>query len=240
MRYLSKVLKNICVLVEEPTEGKYTATEASTEEIYGKSADILLNQYDEKNSRLADHALKKADEIIRNAIAHAETIVSNAEKNADEAYRQGFMKGKQEAQESEEKKEDKIISDLSTLYERLENTKENTQNELRAEAIKFAFQIAEKIICHEIDKNDKIFVDMFKNAAEKIAKSGKILLKVGQREYPIACKYRQDLEKCIDGLEELTIKCVEQDSLCVIESAEGCVDFSVGAQFLKAKELIGA
>lgn len=240
MRYLSKVLKNICVLVEEPAEIKCTPTEAASEEIYDKSANIIMNQCDEKNSRLADHALKKADEIIKNAIAHAETIVSNAEKNADEAYRQGFIKGKQEARESEAKTEEKIISDLSALCERLENTKEDTQNNLKAEAISFAFQIAEKIICHELDKNDKSFVDMFKNAAGKTAKSGKILLKVGQREYPIACKYRQELEKCIDGLEELTIKCVEQESLCVIESAEGCVDFSVGAQLLKAKELIGA
>ena len=196
-----------------------------------------------ETEKMVGEAVGKADEIVKKAKEDALRIIKQARAEAEEsyhdAYEKGYGEGLKTAKKENYENEKILVDQLQNLMERLSSEKQKAKDEVNAEALDFAFELAEKITDIEIDRNDKAFVNICKKAVSHVEEAKSAVLRVGPREYAIASRYGSEIKKALSGLPNLQIQLDEnRTGSCVLETDTGLVDASVKAQLSRARQLI--
>jgi flagellar assembly protein FliH len=141
----------------------------------------------------------------------------------------------------------RMNNELFEIRQELENACEaarlkNTQAcmELKNGQPALAMRLAAKILRHEVNNNEKAFLNLFENAASHIAQTDSAVLKAGPQGYETAVRLEKELEKSINGVKTFEIKLFGRDNgLCIIETPYGSIDASVDTQLEKAARTMG-
>jgi flagellar assembly protein FliH len=133
----------------------------------------------------------KMEEILDNARNQAAQIVLDAREDAEEelkrGFRQGFEEGSEEGKRSfDEKTEAKIREDdetLKRLLDEIYEERERTYSALESEVTNLAVEIVRKIINPAEDELENVYMSLIKNALRQMPTEGKVVLRVGPKEY---------------------------------------------------------
>lgn len=157
------------------------------------SANIFEEHIDrEEKSRLAAERLEKlaqkhAQKIIDDAQDAADLMLENAEKEVEsmqqEAYKQGFAKGKAMALQQEEALAKDINHQFMALIQELRACEEERDAAMEENILRLSIYIAEKIVNVSIENDDKVFMGLVKEAVERLNAKEKFTIHLNQREY---------------------------------------------------------
>lgn len=104
-----------------------------------------------------------------------------------------------------------------------------------------AMELTRRIVNLVLGGREDAFQGLFHTAASHIPHAERAVLYAGPKSCGFARLHREELMKCVDGLDELEIVCEGADEgLCILETTSGSVDASVPVQLAKAGELFSA
>jgi len=206
----------------------------------------------EKNSPEADitEKTRKAGEIYEAATEKANRcaakIIKDAgekakevtEKAREKGYREGYKKGREDAGIKARKSLEKI----EKLFCELDENKSEVIRENEKNIIKLALKIAGKVIDKELSEDDKVFLNMFKRAAEDICGEKWVKLTVSDYESGFATMSSDYLLGMVRDAEQIEIKVDENAprGTCIIETESTIVDSSASSQLeIMEKTLLG-
>ncbi len=214
---------------EQATEEERTKAQVP-EKIEAQCQEKIAKAEKEAKAVLFD-AEKKARYIMQQAQAEA----AGANEEAQEkGYRDGLLKAEREIQERLGKQTEM----LNSLIAQVGAARETMMDELEGDIITLVFEIAKKVINIELEKNDKVFVDLVQNALGEMKREGKIVVRVGQDDY--ARYFSSGSAEFIFNNEHIKTTVIEEPLFkkgdCVIESDGETINAGINSQ-LKYIEL---
>ena len=181
-------------------------------------------------------AQKQAEEIIaaarqESAVLHTQAA-AQAEKLRQEAWQNGYIDGRAEAERAAAEARQMAQTDLLTVLTKLQSLHEQLYADAEPELLDLAVSIASKILHMEIDRNDDVFSNMVHNALYHIKLEGKIVLRVSAAEYQRFFTSGEAVYQ-VDG-EPVRVSVVPEDGLepgaCVIDSDGETINASIQSQ----------
>ena len=167
-----------------------------------------------------------------------EDVRADAKEIKEQAYIEGFEKGKRDGLESVEISLTPILQQLSQSIDELENAKKELLLRTEREAVELALVIAEKIVSHEVKTNREVILNVAKAALKKVVSRKKIKIRVAPSDF----QFLNHAKSQIPGLEEHFEKATfEEDKSimkggCVVETNLGDIDARIEKQFQAVEE----
>ena len=158
-----------------------TKTGEGTEKAQTRSElEVQLQEKMTDTEKLAEAMLADAEEKARQKIKQAEAAAIEIIERAEEkGYRDGALKAEQELQTRVSKR----VDALQNLIMQVGTAREDMINELEDDIITLVLETTKKVINIELEKNDKVFVDIIQNALSQMKREGKIVIRVSQDDY---------------------------------------------------------
>jgi len=234
---LPKIIKSCNVFIGEPAKVEENLEDESFEYEYDQEERQVNEIIEELNSLTeeegAKFASKKAEDIIKKAREQSGKIIEEAMMKVEEereivleqARKNGFDEGYNEAV----KQCEDLISEAGIIKQQAFEEYKHLMCSSEEEILSIVFDIAKKVIGHEVnaDKGDILFI--IKEAVETCTHKEHILLKVCEDDYEIIIKSKNKLLAMVKGVGEVEIKIdhsLEKGS-CLLETPFGAVDGSV-------------
>lgn len=184
--------------------------------------------------------LSKADKML----LHAEQILSNAKRRAEEiereGYETGFAEGEKAGIELGKQKLGPLINYVDSLVKELTEANQRVINENERDLIKIAFLIASKVVHHEIQHNNEVVVNIAKSALEKTTKAGKVILRINPTDYDYLVEFKSKIPEFADLNDSLEI---ERDPSvgrggCIVATNAGEIDGTIENQLRILKDAL--
>jgi len=182
---------------------------------------------------LLQSAQVRAQQTIQAATVRAEEIKTNAQK-------EGFDAGMESAAVKITSMEDELSEQAQSLIKEISAYRDELYDALQGSVLGLAMDIAEKIINTELQKDDKVYMEIVKKAVAGLKKADDFTLRVSRGEFD---KYFKDgglwLRKGKD--------CGEFEAVCdpnlepgalVIESDDEIVNAGVALQLEKTRQYL--
>lgn len=192
-----------------------------------------------------DHAAREA--VLQQAREQAENLLLEAKERAkvieeaakQDGYRDGYKDGYQSGKQEAERELGALIraqsEDAKRVFEKLEAYKQDLYQDLMDNVLRLSFDIAEKIINVNLERDDLIYKEIAKRAISALESSSKVTLRVSPSEYDrFFGEGGQWLSDELGGL-PLEVVCdplMEQGG-CIAESDDGVVNAGVRDQLQK-------
>lgn len=143
--------------------------------------------------------LKNSDAVIFNmpSFLEEERDCKSIEHKAEEiqrlAYEEGFMSGEKAGFAHGEQKALVLLERLESIFEELEEFRENLVKNLESQVVDLAIATARKIIIEEVSTKPEIIITMLKEALLKLQRMGTITIKINPSLYEMFKKNRPEL-----------------------------------------------
>lgn len=185
---------------------------------------------------MAGKAREQAQKLIAEATERAKAIEEAAKKDG---YRDGYRDGYGEAKKEAEREMEALIraqtEDAENVFKKLEAYKQDLYQDLLESVLGLSFDIAEKIININLERDDLIYKEIAKKAILALESPLKCTLRVSPSEYErFFAEGGQWLSGEI-GCPPLEVVCdpsMEQGG-CIAESEDGVVNSGVREQLEK-------
>ncbi len=183
----------------------------------------------------------ESEAILQKAREEAEAIKKNAyiqgEKLGYEAgLTKGMEEGLKEGRQSIDEEQHRMLRSCKHLYESILRKRQQLVDEASEEMLELSYEIAEKILCIEIERNDKLIIEVFRQAVGALMSKQKISVRLN----PVDAEQLQNAkEPLVDelGIEGLSIIADEKlDRMsCVVKTPNETVDASINTQLEEIK-----
>ncbi|MDZ7672960.1 MAG: FliH/SctL family protein [Halanaerobiales bacterium] len=167
---MSKIIKASQII------GKYKLSNVHQQELKEEGNNKYKQETDKKHINSVKEKEKKAEDIIKNAEQKAKQIISEAEQEREkvdeikeEAYQEGYQKGKKEAYQKHKEEIEKVINLLSEKIDELKEQYEKELNELQPQLINIAAKMASKIINHEIHHTPEVINNIVEDVLQDLS-----------------------------------------------------------------------
>ncbi|HHY98107.1 MAG TPA: hypothetical protein GX509_05160 [Firmicutes bacterium] len=187
-------------------------------------------------ARLLEQTREKAEELIDAARAEAERIIAQARdmeaQIKNEAFRSGYEDGRKEIEKTMMSKIEGLITGLDKAREAILGQRMEAMKSAEGELVDLACEIASRIICAEIARDNSSVVNVAKEALRYTTGEGRIVVRVADADLEAATNALPQLEAVIDGIHELEIlpdPRVESGG-CIVETEYGTVDARISQQ----------
>ena len=183
-------------------------------------------------------------DILRNAGEEANSILENAkieaERIKEEAWQEGYDKGKEEGEQKALKQVQAQAKAAMDFLNKLKIYKQDLCEDMRKSILEISLDIAEKIVNIEMRRDDTIYIGIVKEAVAKFNSSDKFKLYVSKNEYD---KYFRDNNAWLaeeTGQDVLEVICDPhmQEGDCIVESDQSIICAGVALQLDKTKRLL--
>ncbi len=149
--------------------------------------DQLLDEARQQAQKIISAAEKSAAGLLSEAENEAARIIEEADAKADrverEAEEKGYKEGEKKAQQEMEAHLREKTDALSGIISEIGEARETMINELEDDIISLVIDTVRKVINLQLEKDDKVFVDVVQNALGQMRREGKIVIRVSQEEY---------------------------------------------------------
>lgn len=184
----------------------------------------------EQAQRTIQSANEQAEAIIRDAYEKAEKI-------RESAMQEGYNKGKNDAAAETSEFMQEQTNMARSVFANLERYKENLYSELRDSVSQLAFDIAEKIVNFELQKDDKVYEGIVIKAINELKSAEKLMIHVSKAEYERFFKQGGEWLQGETGGVPFEVVCDGQleDGVCVLESGDEVLNASTQVQLGRIK-----
>jgi flagellar assembly protein FliH len=202
----------------------------------GRAKAQLMKQIEDRLQSRIEEIEKVAEDIISEANKKTKDIMRQAEVKAAEiakkAEDKGYREGAAIAEKEKEAQFHNNIKALQSLIEQVGGTRTAIIDELEDDIITLVLDTAKKVINMELEKNDKVFVELVQNALGQMKREGKIVVRVGPDEFSSLFS-SGNAEFLLDN-ERIRTSVVEEPMFgrgdCVIESEGETVNAGINSQ----------
>lgn len=216
-----------------------------------KEVVVIANREVPENKRSeTPQAEKKRDvaaeekEILQKAAAEADRIVADARLQSDDikknAWKAGYSDGKARAQREMEAAIHEQQEDAKRVFKKLEAYKQDLYLDLLDNVLELSFDIAEKIIHFNLQRDDDIYKGIARKAIQALNPSSKLVLRVSRPEYDRF--FSEDGQWLREDIGSLPFEVVCDPGMSqggfIAESDEGVVNAGVGEQLDKLKRTL--
>jgi len=211
------------------------------EEAYSNLNSMPYDLALEKKEEILHQARLKSQQLIQNAVAYADDILSDANKKTQEKYewaqKAGYEEGLRQGKASAEEKIIKLYNDMQLLINTIEGKKAEIISDYEDGLKELVLEVAKKVIDINLDKDDSIFLNIFNNALKEYKKLDWIKVTVSEYESEFAVTQSDKLLEMAKGATDIEIKVLEgaPRGTCVVETMQNIVDVSIGTQLQKLK-----
>ncbi len=144
------------------------------------AARALLEDAKKQAEELLNEARLEAEEVLETARAEAAALREAAKR---EGFENGYEKGSKEAKGEAEEKSRKELETIRNILGKIGDERDAVIDSLEDEMIDLILEISRKVINVQLEKDDKTFVEMLKNALASFKRAGKLVIRVGPEEY---------------------------------------------------------
>jgi len=188
-------------------------------------------------------ASDEAQQILSDALSHAETIRAEAHETASRTgYAVGYAEGCAQAQRELREERDEFQADTERLLERVEEQIRQIWSEAEAQIIAFCLEIAQKVIKDHTAFDKDMALNTVRNALRHSIESKRITIRVNEADLAPLRASRNDLLSLVDGIERLDIiedRRVSQGG-CVVETDGGTIDGRIETQLSELRSAFAA
>jgi flagellar assembly protein FliH len=198
-------------------------------------------------------ASPQASEILERARHEAESLVEDAQVQADvlreAAWQEGFHDGQttgrsamemtlRDEWEAEKKalrtQIQAFVDDIGTAREALWESQET-------EMVAFVLTIARQVIKTEVTQNPEVVRSIIQNALRRVTDKEQVRIRVSVGDAPQVRAMREELLAMTDGLRQFEIMDDRRvgDGGCVIETNAGTIDAKIETQMLEVERALG-
>ncbi len=188
--------------------------------------------------------IEKAEEAPERDGLEAELIIKRAQKEAQEIKKTAWEKGYEEGKDNAKKEMESFIKEQTAeawkVFASVEKYKENMYNELQESVLQLSFDIAEKIVNIELQRDDKVYVGIVKDAILNIKGVDKFVLRVGRTEYDKFFKDGAQWLRDETGCVPFEVVCDPQmeRGACILESDDKILNTSIALQLNKIRHVL--
>jgi flagellar assembly protein FliH len=148
---------------------------APTEAVKAACDDLIATATEEANLRLRD-ADNQAAELLARAKAEADELLHQAKED-------GYSEGTEQARAATEDMLQQVQDGLQEIIDAAERQRDEKLALLEEEVVRLAFNVAEKILALELDRNDGAFIAMIKNALDSVRTEKIVTMRVNPEDY---------------------------------------------------------
>jgi len=213
------VIKHQASAVEQnELDGALSEGDASDETVQQTARDVLAAAY------------KESKELVEGAKQEADAI-------RQDAWQQGYAHGRDEAERQAGAQLRAKSAQAVEFLEQLKSFKENLIEGTEEKVLELSLVIAEKIVNHELKKDDSIYKGIVKQAVKKLGTTQKLRIFIGQSDHD---KYFKDSLSWLefedqDTVVEVIIDPNMKNGDCVFESDQAFVNAGISLQLDKIK-----
>ena len=155
----------------------------------------------------------------------------------EQAFNDGYAQGQKAGMEMATSKIEPMLNSFKQAAAELEKIRKQLYRNAERQAVDLALAVARKIICHEVNVNRTVVLDVVKEALKRVADHDQILIRVNPGDVETMKDPRCQLSALVDHVDSIL---VEPDMSipaggCVIETQLGNIDARIEEQ-LKAVE----
>ena len=224
----------IVITHKETREGSKNPSELELGEAALMDSEAQIPQAVRDKARdLLHNTQAKAQQIIQSATARAEEIKS-------EARLEGYDAGMAEASQKIAEVTAAQNQEARALIEEIAEYRDNLYQQLHESVLPLAMDIAEKIINIQLQKDDRVYIEIAKKAVLGLKRTDDFMLRVGRGEFD---KYFKDGGQWLreeTGCGDFEVVCdpgLEAGSL-VIESDDEVINAGIAMQLEKTREYL--
>ena len=159
----------------------------------------------------------------------------NIERLEQEAYEKGFAQGEKDGFEIGEKKAIKIIANIENLFNEINNIRQELIKENEKEILDLIFSVSEKIVHHEVRRDETAIKETILNALDMAVEKSKIIFNVNPDDYDLVEKLRPDLFRRNNEIKSIVVTSDPAVSRggCFLETPRGNIDATIESKFEK-------
>lgn len=200
------------------------------------SSDIkpfIPSAFDEKINR--EKNIKKTPELIQ---LYEQVKKEGYEEGFKKGYEEGLKKSNEEIKKQENRIEDKIAN-LDKIIKELSNLKKEQIKTFLPEILSLSIKIAKKIVSAEIMINEKILLNIIKEALRELSLVEQIIIKINPLDFK---NLSEELNQLIS--DNPSIKIIASPDInqggCYIESQEQIIDSTVEEKFKEIENVLNS
>jgi len=194
----------------------------------------LDEQTREQSAALKAVMAQEATDLIGNAQAAADRMISDARQEAFEMRREAYLEARSRATRELETEREQLRTDvhaaLDTAVQDLQARLDATLEQMEPELIRLSLAVAEKIIGLELDRNDEAIRALVRQAMEHIRSDERMTVR-------ISAAHSRRLEALISGGGDDSSAQMDlvpspdlENGACILEGSFGMVDAGVSGQ----------
>ncbi len=153
-------------------------------------------------------------------------LTEKFEQEKKEQYSLGFKEGEKTGIEEGKEAVRPFIEDFLTISKQISDEKSIILHKSEKNVITICYLIAKKIIKKEIEKDDKIILNIIRGSLNYISGETRILLKLNPEDYNIIKEYEKELTIAMSDIKDFSIEANEKITRggYLIETDSGDID----------------
>jgi flagellar biosynthesis/type III secretory pathway protein FliH len=155
-----------------------------------------------------------------------------------EAYEKGFAQGEKDGFELGEKKANKVIENIEKLLKEISRFKKDVLKEYEKEILDLIFAVVEKIVYHEVRRDDTAIKESIFDALEMAVEKSKVIFNVNPDDYEYVEKLRPDLFRNNKDIKSIVVTSDPAVSRggCFLETHRGNIDATIESKLEKIRQ----
>lgn len=190
----------------------------------------------------ADMLARERERILQQAQDEAAQCLASAQEQATalttEAYHEGLRQGEATAREEVSTQFSPVLSAFQQVAMEVGRLRAAVLRQAEEDVITLAFQLARKIVQHEIEEHGQVLATTLRRALAHVAEQDHIVVRVHPDDLADAAELQRELGRTMSNIKALTI---ESDVTvgrggCLVESSLGTIDARIEAQFTELEQ----
>jgi flagellar biosynthesis/type III secretory pathway protein FliH len=180
-------------------------------------------------------ATSKARALVAAAETEAQKIREHARR---EGYAEGLVAGRAELQALAEP----VVQALSSAVDELRELRARSADDVEAEAVSLAMEIAEKVVAGTIAVEPERVLDVVRGALRAIVDRERLVILVNPDDLPLVREGMQELAGTLGGIEHVEVQEERrvQRGGAVVRTSVGEIDAKIATKLERAREAVEA
>ena len=160
------------------------------------------------------------------------------ERLEQEAYEKGFAQGEKDGFEFGEKRANKVIDNIEKILKEINRFKKDVLKEYEKEILDLIFAVVEKIVYHEVRRDDTAIKESIFDALGMAVEKSKVIFNVNPDDYEYVEKLRPELFRNNKDIKSIVVTSDPAVSRggCFLETHRGNIDATIESKFEKIRQ----
>ncbi len=203
-----------------------------------KSSDFRASDEVAQITRLVDLEKEKINERVEQETLSRLKVLE--ERAYEEAYRLGREEGRADAFRQYGDQLSEQIKKLSQIAATMHSLTGDMYALNEALLVKLAFEVAQKIVMREVERDEKLVLSILKGALEEVRNEVNIKIRVSEEDFHFLTENRDILGEALDDLSRFHFEAVDMIDRggCIVETNFGVIDAQMSERVQRVWEAI--